>query len=80
MLIHFHPQLLPLKDITMLWYLLTKGTGYRWIYGMITKDQMINVVKRWYSDIADLQAKHKLVVGVRDNACENKSQEIKESF
>jgi hypothetical protein len=23
MLIHFHPQLLSLKDITMLWYLLT---------------------------------------------------------
>jgi hypothetical protein len=57
-----------------------KCTGYRWIYGMKTKDQMINVVKRWYSDIADLRTKHRLVVVVRDNAGENKSQEVKEFF
>jgi hypothetical protein len=57
-----------------------KCTGYRWIYGMKTKDQMINVVKRWNSDrdIADLRAKHRLMVVVCDNASENKSQEIKE--
>jgi hypothetical protein len=57
-----------------------KCTGYRRIYGMKTKDQMINVVKRWYSDIADLRTKHRLVVVVRDNAGENKSQEVKEFF
>jgi hypothetical protein len=56
---------------------LDKCTGYRWIYGMKTKDQMINVVKRWYSDIADLRATH---IVVRDNAVENKSQEVKEFF
>jgi hypothetical protein len=50
-----------------------KCTGYRWIYGMKTKDQMINVVKRWYSDIADLRTKHRLVVKVRNNEGENKS-------
>ena len=47
---------------------------------MKTKDQMINVVKRWYSDISYLRTKHRLVVVVRDNACENKSQEVKEFF
>jgi hypothetical protein len=47
---------------------------------MKTKDQMINVVKRWYSDIADLRAKHRLVVVVSNNAGENKSQEVKEVF
>jgi hypothetical protein len=57
-----------------------KQTGYRWLYGMKTKKEMISVVKRWYSDIADLRAKHKLVVFVRDNAGENKSKDIKEFF
>ncbi len=33
-----------------------KCTGYRWTYGMKTKDQMINVVKKWYSYIANLRA------------------------
>jgi hypothetical protein len=49
---------------------------------METKDEMINVAKRWYSDshIADLQYVHKLVVVMRDNAVENKSQEMEELF
>ncbi len=47
---------------------------------MKTKDEMILVVKRWYSYIADLRARHKLVVFVRDNAGENKSKDIKEFF
>jgi hypothetical protein len=57
-----------------------KQTGYRWLYGIKTKDKIILVVKRWYSDIADLRAKHKLVVFVRDNAGENKSKDNKEFF
>ena len=55
-------------------------SGYRWIYGMKTKDEVIKVVKQWYSDIADLRAKHKLVIIMRDNAGENKATEIKEFF
>jgi hypothetical protein len=47
---------------------------------MKTKDQMINVVKRWYNNIADLRTKHRLVVVVSDNAGENKSREVKEFF
>ncbi len=57
-----------------------KQTSYLWLYGMKTKDEMISVVKRWYSDIADLRARHKLIVFVRDNASENKSKDIKEYF
>ena len=45
-------------------------SGYRWIYGMKTKDKKLKVVKQWYSDIADLRAKHKLVIVMRDNAGE----------
>ncbi len=47
---------------------------------MKTKDQMINVVNRWYSDIADLRTKHRLLVVVRDNTGEKKSQEVMEFF
>ncbi len=47
---------------------------------MKTKDQMINVVKKWYHDISNLQSMHRLVVVVRDNAGVNKSQEIKSSL
>ena len=43
---------------------------------MKTKEAMLKVFKKWYSDIADLRQKHKLVVIVRDNAGENKSHEI----
>jgi hypothetical protein len=49
-------------------------------YGMKTNDEMIQVVKQWYSYIANLLAKHKLVVFVRDNARENKSRDIKDFF
>ena len=44
--------------------------------GMKTKDDALKEVKRWYSDIADLRAKNKLVVLMRDNAGEYKSEEI----
>jgi hypothetical protein len=60
--------------------LVDNQTGYQCVYGMKTRDEMITVVKQWYSDIADLRAKHKLVVFVRDNAGENKSKDIKGFF
>ena len=50
--------------------LVDNQTGYRWIYGIKTKDETIKVVKQWYSYIADLHARHKLVVVMSDNACE----------
>ena len=53
-------------------------TGHRWLYGMKTRDDVLQVVKQWYSDIANLRQKLTLVVAMRDNAGENKSQEIME--
>ncbi len=55
---------------------LTLQNGYRWIYGLKTKDEALNVVKRWYAFIADFRAKRKLVVLMRDNAYKYKSEEI----
>ena len=52
------------------------NSGFRWIYGMKSKDDMLKVTKKWYSDIAELRQKYSLVVFMRDNAGENKSQEI----
>ena len=43
---------------------------------MKLKSDMLKVVKKWYSDIAILRQKHKLLVVMRDNAGENKSQEV----
>ncbi len=50
------------------------AAGYRWIYGMKTKDNTIKTLKTWHSDIADLRTKHKSVVLMRDNASEYKSE------
>jgi hypothetical protein len=44
------------------------ATGYRWIYGLKSKDDAIEASRKWYSEIADLRNKHKLVVLMRDNA------------
>ena len=30
------------------------NSGYRWVYGMKLKSDMLKVVKKWYSDIADI--------------------------
>ena len=43
---------------------------------MKSKDDMLKITKKWYSNIADLRQKYSLVVFMRDNAGENKSQEI----
>ncbi len=47
---------------------------------MKTKDETIKVVKQWYSYIADLRVKHKLVVFMSDNAGEKKYKKVKEFF
>ncbi len=51
-------------------------TGYRWLYGLKTKDDVLKAVKKWYSDIADLRETHTLLVVMRDNAGRNKFKEI----
>jgi hypothetical protein len=52
------------------------ATGYQWIYRMKTNDHAIKALRTWYSDIADLLTKHKLVVLMRDNASKYKSDEM----
>ena len=52
------------------------ATGYRWIYGLESKDDAIKALRKWYSDMTDLRTKHKLVVMMRDNASEYKSEEM----
>ena len=43
---------------------------------MKTKDDAIKASRTWYAGIADLRNKHKLVVLMRDNASEYKSEEM----
>jgi hypothetical protein len=43
---------------------------------MKTKDDVINLFKRWYGDIADLHVRPKLMLLLRDNAAASESQEI----
>ncbi len=51
-------------------------SGYRWLHWMRSKDGKVDVVKKWYCDIADLRQKYQVVFIVRENACENSSNEI----
>ncbi len=37
---------------------------------MKTKDDMLKVFKKWYSDIADIRHKYDMIVEMRDNAGE----------
>jgi hypothetical protein len=34
---------------------------YRWAYGLKTKDELIDAVKQWYAEIADLREKYQLL-------------------
>jgi transposase InsO family protein len=52
------------------------ATGYRWIYGLKSKDDVIKALRKWYSDITDLRTKQNLVVLMRDNASGYKSEEM----
>ncbi len=53
---------------------------YRWLCGLKIKDEMLKVVQKWYSDIAELREKHTPYVVMRDNNGETKSQKICDFF
>jgi hypothetical protein len=55
---------------------------YQWAYGLKTKDELIDAVKQWYAEIADLREKYQLLVVImmRNFAGENMSHEIQEFF
>ena len=38
------------------------NTGYRWIYGMKLKSEMLKLVKKWYSSIAVLRQKALVII------------------
>ncbi len=42
--------------------------GFRWIYSMKIKGDMLKKAKMWYSHIAKLRQKYQLFVFMRDNA------------
>ena len=52
------------------------NSGFQWIYCMKLKSNILKVVKKWYSDIAILRQKHKLLFAIRVNADENKLQDV----
>ncbi len=75
------------------WYLVTSiegcnqcavftndGTEHRLPYGLKPKDELIDAVKQWYAEIADLREKYQLLVVMKDFAGENMSQEIQDLF
>ncbi len=43
---------------------------------MKLKSDMLKIVQKWYSNIAILRQKHKLLVVMRDNTGEDKPQEV----
>ncbi len=51
-----------------------------WVYGLNPKDELIDVVKRWFAEIADFREKNQLLVVIRDFAGENMSHEIQDFF
>ena len=55
-------------------------TGYKWLYGLKTKDEALDAAKRWMAEIADLREKYPLLVVMRDNAKENSSKAICDYF
>ena len=51
-------------------------SGYKWLYGLKTKDEALDAAKKWMAEIADLREKYPLLVVMRDNAKENSSTAI----
>ena len=54
------------------------NTLLRWLYRMKTRDEVVDVAKRRMAEIANLCEIHQLRVVMRDNAGENKSNELKD--
>ena len=55
-------------------------SGFKWLYGLKTKDEVLGAAKRWMAETANLREKYPLFVVMRDNAGENKSKEISDYF
>ena len=53
-------------------------SGFIWVYGLKTKGQTLGALKKWHCDVAPIRAKHPLITLMRDNAGENRSQDIED--
>jgi hypothetical protein len=52
----------------------------RWQYGMKTKDETLDMAKRWFAEIADVRINYTLIMAVRDNSGENMSKDLNDFF
>ena len=52
----------------------------QWVYGLKTKDEMLNTAEIWWADISDIRGKYEVMVVMRDNGGKNSSKEIKQLF
>jgi hypothetical protein len=52
-------------------------TGFLWLYGMKTRDQVVDVAKRWMAEIGDLREKHplSLIESCHEGQCRRKQIE-----
>jgi hypothetical protein len=42
------------------------NSGMRWQYGMKTKDETLDMAKRWFAEIADVHINYTLIMVVRE--------------
>ncbi len=56
------------------------NSGMRWQYEMKTKDETLDMAKRWFAEIADVRIHCPLIMVVRDNSGENTSKELNDFF
>jgi hypothetical protein len=52
----------------------------RWQYAMKTKDETLDMVKRWFAEIADARIHYPVMMVVRDNSRENTSKDFNDFF
>ena len=57
--------------------LVDKATRYRWVYGMKTKDETFDMIRKWWADTSRVRARYPLLSLMRDNANENRIPELR---
>jgi hypothetical protein len=50
-------------------------TGFKWLYGLKTKDEAFDAAKRWMAEISDIRAKYPLLVVMFERQCRRKQVE-----
>jgi hypothetical protein len=47
---------------------------------MKTKDETLDMPKRWYAEVSDIRERYPLIMVVRDNSTVNSSKELNDFF